>query len=345
MTAGFDRSWRIERQARFTLDEGRLLPFAFDAGPRLVYDNVNLSIFVDDYCNGDCDFCVARMRYETAGHDYIKEKIPEAAYLAALNRALEAVSPLAPSVSITGGEPTLCRRLPRILDVMDAYPLRKRTMTTNGSGLLAPMGGETLLDRLARFGLAHLNISRAHYDERRNQRIMKLKDPFDNGALAEAVGIAADHGIRPRLSCVLLRGHIQTVGDITAYCDWARSMGVDNVVFRQLMQYDPGAVTPCRASRCCDTRSIPLPPLWDALDADPRFEPVTQVLGYYYYVEVFRYREMDIVTEAADLAQIPRTRARLDRRTGGRSIVYEMVFHPSGVLSGSWREWEDVLIS
>jgi cyclic pyranopterin phosphate synthase len=46
-------------------------------------------------------------------------------------------------------------------------------------------------------------------------------------------------------------------------------------------------------------------------------------MGYYYYVEVWRYGAVDVVFEEADLAQLEQVKLR-DRQT-----IHELVFHPN----------------
>jgi cyclic pyranopterin phosphate synthase len=60
-------------------------------------------------------------------------------------------------------------------------------------------------------------------------------------------------------------------------------------------------------------------------------------MGYYYYVEVWRYGDMDVVLEGADLAQLEVAR----RRAGG--VVHELIFHPDARLASTWQSWDGVL--
>ena len=50
------QNMREKRQELFNVDNYTFNKFTFDSGERNVYSNVNFSIFVDDYCNADCDF-------------------------------------------------------------------------------------------------------------------------------------------------------------------------------------------------------------------------------------------------------------------------------------------------
>ena len=72
----FDKSLRYKRQEQYDIQEYERVPVPFLEG-RSVYKNFNLSIFVDDKCNADCQFCVAQLRYEHRGLLYSKEHITE----------------------------------------------------------------------------------------------------------------------------------------------------------------------------------------------------------------------------------------------------------------------------
>jgi hypothetical protein len=252
--------------------------------------------------------------------------------------------------------------LPAILALLKRRGVRKRTMTTNGSGLLEPIdsanpAGSTgpvapgdLLDAVLAAGLSHLNISRAHPDPGENQRVMRIEPFFGNHALGRALDRCAEAGLRVRLSCVLLRGVIDSLERCLDYLDWAASMGVDNVVFRQLMAYDPRTVLANVVTRYTDRAAVPLEPLLERIrpsdggDDHPRFRFLRQVLGYYYYVEVYRYEGpqggVDVCLEAADLAWIERDK----RRAGRADVVHELVFHPNGQLCSTWQPWDGVLL-
>ena len=129
------QNMREKRQELFNVDNYTFNKFMFDSGERNVYSNVNLSIFVDDYCNADCDFCVAQLRFENRGQMYKKSKIDSLEeYMVRLDQVFKRIRPLNPSISITGGEPTWSDKLPFILDLINEYGFRKRTLTTNGSG-------------------------------------------------------------------------------------------------------------------------------------------------------------------------------------------------------------------
>ena len=73
------------------------------------------------------------------------------------------------------------------------------------------------------------------------------------------------------------------------------------------------------------------------MSADLRFTFVRQVVGYYYYVEVWRFAGVDVVFEEADLARLEET------KQASPGLVHELVFHPDGRLASTWQPWDGVL--
>jgi hypothetical protein len=86
-----------------------------------------------------------------------------------------------------------------------------------------------------------------------------------------------------------------------------------------------------------ERRRARLEPLLDAISEAPDFHFVRQVVGYYYYVEVWRHAGMDVVFEEADLAQLERAKAMMP------GIVHELIFHPNARLASTWQPWDGIL--
>ncbi|NMC06033.1 MAG: radical SAM protein [Candidatus Lokiarchaeota archaeon] len=350
----FDPALRELKQLAFSVEgtstAGFTIPWnapALDGRSYRVYGNANCSIYSAASCNGDCPFCVEKVRPASRGSCLadVKRCIDDHAYFTALDNALHLVRPLDPSISITGGEPSIDPRLPRIIALVQSLGFRKRTITTNGSGLLR----NGLVPVLAAGGFEHLNISRAHVDEARNQAIMQLDVPFPNSELRHAISLTRGTCLRPRLSCVLLRGEIDCLDAITTYLDWAESIGVDNVVFRQLMAFDPARCAGDPVIAFSERYRVGLDPILNEIYQGPAehhrsFTFTKQVVGYYYYIEVYKYRpargkSINVVFENADLRFIDRDR-QVPRDP---PLVHELVFHPGGTLNSSWLPAEGII--
>jgi cyclic pyranopterin phosphate synthase len=349
----FVPDWRVQQSEAFDLDTNstarKTVTLALWGKPATVYANANLSIYSAQTCNARCAFCVEELRPASRGVALDVQKTVEsddARYFAAMQSVFDAVRPLNPSVSVTGGEPSQDARLPRILRTLQAHGARKRTVTTNGSGLLEMREGRPLIDWIAGTGVAHLNISRAHWDDRINAKLMRYRDSGaspDAQALREIVSHAQRGGTRVRLSCVLVANAVDTLAGMLAYLDFAASIGVDNVIFRQLMQTDPSTTHANFVTKFSDRRRVAMTPLLAALAARGDFTVQRQVMGYYYYVEVWRYGGVrgtggiDVVFEGADLAQLERTKHSMP------GIIQELIFHPNAQLASTWQPWDGVL--
>ncbi len=305
-----------------------------------VYANANLSIYSAQPCNARCAFCVEELRPASRGVALQMQKTVESddlRYFEALEKVLTALAPLQPSVSITGGEPSMDPRLPQLLQTLEQHGARKRTITTNGSGLLENRDGKALIDWIASSHVSHLNISRAHSDETINAKLMRYRASPDAAMLREIVRRAKAGGTRVRLSCVLVKGAVDDFSNVLAYLNFASSLGVDNVIFRQLMQTDPTTVSENFVTKFSERNRVDMRFVLEQISQDPSFEFNRQVMGYYYYVEVWRYRGMDVVFEGADLARIEQHK-KLDH-----GIVHELIFHPNAKLASTWQPWDGIL--
>ena len=316
MTAlSFNANWRRLKSRAFDLNRnstaGRTIRFALWGRPVEVYQNANLSVYSRQACNAKCHFCVEELRPSSRGDELQRQKTIESnddLYFAAMEAVLDGLRPLHPTLSVTGGEPSKDPRLPRILSIGEVYQSRKRTVTTNGSGLLDMRAGHHVIEWIADTKVKHLNISRAHPDHDVNAKLMVLKDGLNLEQLRQVVTIAQQGGTRIRLSCVLLKGQIDSVERIVDYLRFAQSLGVDNVIFRQLMHTDPATVLRNHVVQYSDRSRAKLETILDQSSDDTRFAFQRQIIGYYYYVEVWRYENIDVVFEEADLAQLEETK-------------------------------------
>jgi MoaA/NifB/PqqE/SkfB family radical SAM enzyme len=340
----FRPSWRQRKSAAFDLARNstarRTIEFPLWGREVSVYANANLSIYSGQRCNAACPFCVEELRPASRGLNLEAQRVVEGddgRYFAALERTLAALRPLAPTIAMTGGEPSKDPRLPRILRLARSFAAPKRTLTTNGSGLLDVREGCRVIDWITSAAFDHLNISLADPDPARNARAMRLAGGLSTGQLAEVVRRAAEGGVRVRLSCVLRKSGVADLGGVLEYLAFARSVGVDNVIFRQLMKTDPATHAENHVVRYCDRERAPLAPILDRIAGDGRFAFVRQVMGYYYYVEVWRHEGMDVVFEEADLAHLEAVK----RRDPG--TIHELVFHPNGRLASTWQPWDGVI--
>lgn len=337
----FNKALRYERQKNYNVTDYQSVPFTFDfAGQKDIYKNFNFSIFIDDYCNADCKFCVAQLRYEHRNLIYKKDKLDYDAYMKQLEYVLKAIRPLNPSISITGGEPTLSPKFLDVIKMVDKYGFRKRCITTNGSQLLNTINNKTILEHLIDCHWNHLNISKTTWDDTLNQKIMRYNDKegiCTNEMLKDILKISNNSDLKHRISCLLLQDSVNSVDKIKEYVDKFSELGANNFIFRQLMDYSHDAVNQEKIDYC-DRNKVDLNDIWEDFENYPEFEPYLNILGYYYYVEIYKYKGLTVAGESANLNQ------QYKEFAAHPNTVYEMVFHPNGNLCASWVDKDKVLI-
>lgn len=342
----FDKSLREKRNEiklnggmDWNLSDYETIDFEFQSGKRKVYKNFNFSIFVDDYCNADCKFCVAQLRYQNKNKMYEKKHLDTDTYLKRLDYILSLIRPLNPSISLTGGEPTLSPIFLDIVRLVDKYGFRKRTITTNGSALLNTSDNDIILNHLIQNHFDYLNISRAASTDAENKKIMRYnmeKEYCTNEMLKEILSIVNKSDLKNRLSCLLLKESVNSVEKMKEYIDTYMSLGADNFIFRELMDYDKTAIN-TEKMQYCDDNKIKLYDIWNEFEEYKEFVPYLNLLGYYYYVEIYKYKGAVVASESADLNIQTREQAKY------KDTVFEMVFHNNGNLCGSWIDTEQIL--
>lgn len=105
------------------------------------------------------------------------------------------------------------------------------------------------------------------------------------------------------------------------------------------MDYDEQAMKNHDKMAYLKNNKVYLNDIWKCIDKDNRFTPIKQLLGYYYYVEVYKYQGIDMVSESANLVKL------YEQKQIANDVVFEMIFHPNGNLNGSWVDNEDILLA
>lgn len=338
----FDIKLRYTRQKNYNIYKYDLIDANFkDVGDCKLYKNFNLNIFINKYCNADCKFCIAQMRYQNAHAMYKDHGIQDYyEYLTRLDNVLKTIRKYNPSISITGGEPTMSPILTEVLKLVDKYNFRKRTITTNGSGLFKIQDGDFIINNLIKYNWDHLNISRVSYNDILNKKIMRFneeKSYCSIDMLKHILTIANNSTkLKHRISCLLLKESINSVPEMINYIDFFQKIGANNFIFRELMDYDESAINKEKIDYC-NLNKIRLNDIWHDFEKYPDFIPYLNILGYYYYVEIYKYHGLTVASESANLVQ------QTLEKNNNPDVIYEMVFHDNGNLNASWIDNQEIL--
>src|SRR5213593_2056341 len=173
----------------------RVAPGPLDALNRPLRD---LRISVTDRCNFRCTYCMPK---EVFGRDYqflARDEILSFEEITRLARIFVAQG--VEKIRLTGGEPTVRRGLPRLIEMLSGVEdLKDLTLTTNGSRL-AGIAGE-----LKRAGLKRITVSLDSLDEA-VFRAMNDAD-FAVSKVLDGVEAAQAAGLQPvKVNAVIKRG-------------------------------------------------------------------------------------------------------------------------------------------
>ena len=169
---------------------------------------------VEKLCNANCGFCITKVRENTGmlcEQEYLDvSELEDSLNLYNINK-----------IEITGGgEPTLHPEIDRIIDI--CCNKAKTQMYTNGALAFRVKN----LERLS-----NLSISRAHFNDLENKRIMGIAYEFDR--LVKRVPV--------KLSLMLCKQGIYNSLEFSSYLNWASSVGVKKVVVREMFNLDYGS--------------------------------------------------------------------------------------------------------
>lgn len=291
-------------------------------------------------CNAHCRFCSEELQRRD-GHQLTAKRLilDYDRYFAGLEAALAALAGLPMGLSLSGleatAEPEWLRRLLATLAVTAGIaPFDEKVLYTNGSGLHRHAWMADALDA-ARFD--RIELSRCHYDEAVNQRVMyfnRNEPVWQNGpyeALVERM--LAHNQFQVKNSCILTRPGVHDLAEMERYLDWVLDLGVQAVVFRELSRLDD-TYLPNATARWVEANRVPIEPILQALSPSMSgtragWAYAGSTVGYYYYNEHFRYRDaVEVIVETSSYPALMAANA-----TG---IIQKLVYHSNGQLCGDW---------
>lgn len=161
-------------------------------------------------CNGKCSWCVEK-------HGWHPEE--EADWIDIYDKIKASKKK---NIILLGGEPTLYKKLDRIIGTLADDGLNVY-LTTNGSHL-----SDSFIFNF--IGMKGINISIHDYDLEKNKSITGIK--IEN--LKRSIWMLHGFNINVRLNCNCISGHIDSAKQIKKYIEFAKSVGADSVRFAEL---------------------------------------------------------------------------------------------------------------
>lgn len=289
-------------------------------------------------CNAHCRFCSEELqrrgqKYLTAQNvitDYDR-------YFDALSTVFDEIAKIQRiGLSLSGLEATSDPEwLLRLLDMLsaDSSPnFDEKVLYTNSSGLYT---NPELIPALQAAGFDRLEISRCHFDETINQKVMYInrnQPVYRNEAYESLIKQILPH-VHVKNSCILTQTGIHSIHEVETYLDWAMSLGVKQVVFRELSRLDDSYL-PNRTKLWIDRNRVAIDDVFSEVmptfgNQRKSWQYKNSRSGYYYYNEVFTYRNnIEVILETSSY------NALMSQNASG--IIQKLVFHSNGNLCGDW---------
>lgn len=289
----------------------------------------HIHIKINDACNGNCPFCIERGRQ-------LKEEEKEA-YLKRLDTIFKEFKKagLIYSVSITGGEPMLSDKILDVLSITDKYDFEMVSINTNGSFI------SEYTDELAKHKIHCINISRHHYDSKKNNEIFMLKEEFTNEKLIETIKRykRLNPDTKFRLQCILVEGYIDSLEEINHFVEYFKD-DVDDFSFRQQMTVDDNFDK--ETVSFFQETFVPLQPIISEVYNDEEgYDFVYQRVIDYYCYEGWLNRQSgkEICFSSSNMELL--TTAEKEE---SESLIREFIYYYDGRLAGSWMDGSKTIL-
>ncbi len=250
-------------------------------------------------CDANCPFCIER---STRNDSENWEWFMDSAILTM--RQMQEQGHLR-TVSITGGEPTTCPDLQRLIDTVNSFHPMLFSINTNGSRL-AFAKADTFR--------GWLNISKHAIDDSAifRRRVVVDRDCIRLFKLAQP-------DAKVRLQCVLgVDGGLKTLNDILNFMTHFKD-SVDDFSFRSLI---------------VDTDYDMVPQLFNDLRNFLFDRMVEQAIQDYYVYEVFDYGGKKVTLSWSNMFML----RQYNETHPFSNFLEEIIVHPDGVVSGSWNK-------
>lgn len=192
-----------------------------------------LNIFLDVICNANCPFCINKARKDLLG-----DPLPYDEFIKRFDNIYDQIynqSYLKPFIMFTGGEPTISPHFLKTINHLLEKNIRFDTLT-NGSNLLTTIKGKTILEHM-KSNCGGMHISRAHYDDDKNQQLMDMKVKFTFADLTKIIDYIHNNFDNPyniTTSCVMMQQGINSVSEIKNYINKLKHLNLHSIVFRQM---------------------------------------------------------------------------------------------------------------
>ena len=246
-------------------------------------------------------------------------------------------------LSLSGLEPTAeITWMHRMIELVKEFRdvIDERVVYTNGYGFAA--APEVLIPLFRSAGWNRIELSRQHYKERKNQKIMRFHAKSEirfQRAYENVVRSLLGAGLHVKNSCILSQEGVCDLDDVEEYVMYARSLGIHHVVFRELSRFTEDDYVRNETSTWCAQNRVPVESLMVAAYERPsRWRLLHCTIGYYYYHEEYEFNgDVRVLLECSSYERQEELLAL------NASIVDKLVMHSNGDVTSHWYPDRDIV--
>ncbi len=300
-------------------------------------DQLSITPYIYNACSANCQFCSEKL--VRGGSITVCNGICDD-YAEKFESILNRVKATPLFLSLSGKEPTESKdHLRIILDVVrkfqkDGGIVTDKVMYSNLSGFAKDFDG--LVDVIKDQNLTRIECSRHHYDEEKNQWIVKFKKyngdvkPIKQNKVFADVVKRLNKIVPVKMVCVLQKAGVGKVDEIIEYLKFAEEMGVTDVVFRELAMFGD-CVELGRTQKYIVDNRVELMDLLTELPAD-KFKIEKIVKGYYYFSFGYKFGDrMNVNFEMSDYEEMIKYHNDMEA-----DKIYKLIYYPNGILCKDW---------
>lgn len=236
-------------------------------------------------------------------------------------------------LSISGKEPSeSVEQVGVIIDAATQFEesggkITDKVMYTNLSGFCKRK--EELFSLVKKGKLTRIECSRHHHDENINQSIVNFKpaEPIKENKIFMQTVKELNKITPVKMVCVMQRSGVASKDEVERYIEFAKSAGVDSVVFRELAMFDD-AVEYNNTTKYIVENRVELMDILKELD-EQRFTDLSVTKGYYYFSFEYKYNDMKVAFEMSDYEEMIKHHYN-DKK------LNKVILYPNGILCKDW---------
>lgn len=205
---------KISEYEVFKFGDNRYTAFINNGKTYLLNKEPYLDIVLTDYCNANCNFCIADLIHKKLNADF--ETFKKKVLFAVKNMNVR-------EVLVLGGEPTMSKMLIPMITWLKTLNLDKIVMTTNGIRLATD---DAYREEVLSAGLTNLNISFMNIDVDKQKQITNSKYVIRVSDIKKIYETAKKYGVKVRINNNIFLGNNDCLIDIIEfynavypYCD------------------------------------------------------------------------------------------------------------------------------